>query len=191
MNHIPADRQERLYTKNGAPAKRIGDYGLMERHGWARIILSLPFLGLAGLTVMSISRGEPADSWPLLCGGLCVGMVFLLDGIRTLGMIPTHDVSAPAWYPEPGDVMENLQKIGPYRGDVDALPAGYRSPAGAISSFTQTTGQRNAGGENVEVTAFFDRNGVPLEVQFHVQDIPLLDRSGQWNFDDNGGTDIQ
>lgn len=178
MDHIPADRIDRLYDKHGKPRQRIGDYTPLYRHGWARIVIGLPFLALGALVILGWTRGEPADSWPLLCGGWIVGLVFVLDGLRTLGMIPAHDVPPPAVYPESESVRAGLKRAGPYRGDPRDLGLGARSPDGTVWSMTAPTGQVNQWGEPIEVTASFNRNGNLLDVQYHLQDIPLVDRGG-------------
>jgi hypothetical protein len=186
MEYIPEDRRDRLYDSQNRPRKRIGDYGLLYRHGWARIVISLPFLGLGALVILGWTRGEPADSWPLLCGGWVVGLVFLLDGLRTLGMIPTSDVPPPPAYPEPEHVWAMLQRAGQFHGDVGTLGLGARSPQGTTWSMTRPTGEVNQWGEPIEATASFNRNGDLLGVDFHLPDIPLLDRGGEYS-DDFGG----
>jgi len=186
MNYIPADRIDRLIDKRtGKPRKRIGDYTPLYRHGWARIIIGLPFMALGALVIYGWIKGEPADSWPLLCGGWVVGLVFIADGLRTLGMIPTRDVPPPPVYPESESVRSALKRAGQYRGDVNTLAPGARSPDGTVWSMTAPTGQTNQWGEPVEVTASFNRNGEPIDIQYHLQDIPVLDRGGE-PYEDTG-----
>lgn len=186
MDFIPEDRRDRLVDKRGRPRSRIGDYSMLYRHGWARIIIGLPFMALGGLVILGWSRGEPADSWPLLCGGWIVGLIFILDGVSTLRFIPDCDVPPPAAYPEDESVRAMLKRAGPYRGDVNQLALGPRIPSGSVWSMTAPTGQVNQWGEPIEVTAAFNRNADLMMVEYHIRDIPLVDRGGGFMYDENG-----
>lgn len=188
MDHIPADRLDRLYDKRGHMRSRIGDYSMFYKQGWARIIIGLPFIGLGGLVILGWSRGEPADSWPLLCGGWIVGLIFILDGLRILNFIPTSDVTPPAAYPEDASVRAMLKRAGPYRGDVNALGLGPRIPDGTVYHMTAPTGQKNQWGEPIEVTAFCDRNANLTGIEYHIHDLPVVDRGGGFMFDENGNS---
>lgn len=188
MEHIPYDRRNRLVDGKGRPRKRIGDYTPLYTQGWARILLALPGLGLGALVILGWLRGEPADSWLLLCGGWGWALVVGLDGIRLLGMIPSEDVPPQAAYPEPEHVRAMLTRAGKFQGDMNALGLGAHSPQGTTWSMTQSTGQVNQWGEPVQVTANFNRDAEFLGVEFHLQDIPLVDRGGGF-LDDAGGGD--
>lgn len=185
MSHIPADRQARLYDKRGKPRKRIGDYSPLYTQGLARILLALPGLFVGALVILGWTRGEPADSWPMLCGGWFWGLIVGLDGVRLLGMIPSSDVPPPAAYPEPEHVRAMLTRAGKFQGDMNTLGLGAHSPQGTIWSMTQSTGQVNQWGEPVQVTASFNRNADFLGIEYHLQDIPLVDRGGGFLDDAN------
>jgi hypothetical protein len=159
---------------------------LLGRHGGCRIFIGLPCLGLAALVIYGWTQGEPANSWPLLCGGLVAGLVFLLDGLRLLRMIPGKEQPATQWMPDESYVDSMLMRAGPARGNLDKLPFGARHKPGTSYSRTIQTGQMTRGGEIVEVTACFGRDGKLLGVEYHLQD------NGGWAYlsdgDNSGGT---
>jgi hypothetical protein len=155
---------------------------LLGRHGGCRIFIGLPCLGLAALVIYGWTQGEPANSWPLLCGVLVAGLVFLLDGLRLLRMIPGKEQPATQWMPDESYVDSMLMRAGPARGNLDKLPFGARNKPGTSYSRTIQTGQVTRGGEIVEVTACFDRRGNLLGVEYHLQD------NGGWlNIDTDAG----
>ncbi len=190
MDFIPEDRRDRLIDGRGKPRKRIGDYSMLYRHGWARIIIGLPGMGLGALVILGWTRGEPGDSWPLLACGWIFGLIFILDGLATLRFIPDSDVSAPAAYPDMESVRSMLQRAGPYRGEMSALSLGPRIPNGSVYHMTAPTGQVNQWGEPIEVTAAFDREANFMGIEYHIHDLPVVDRGGGFMDDSSGGEDL-